>query len=127
MSIHDRVKAVRKALNMSQTAFGEKLGVGIGVIKNIEYANVDPKEPFLTLMCDMLNVNKNWLMNGTGEMFLERDTEDEIADFLAQLMCDDDESIRKRFVLALSKFDGDDWKTVEKFIDAFTQTEKDGE
>lgn len=127
MSIHDRVKAVRKALNMSQTAFGEKLGVGIGVIKNIEYANVDPKEPFLTLMCDMLNVNKNWLMNGTGEMFLERDTEDEIADFLTQLMCDDDESIRKRFVLALSKFDGDDWKTVEKFIDAFTQTEKDGE
>lgn len=127
MSIHDRVKAVRKALNMSQTAFGEKLGVGIGVIKNIEYANVDPKEPFLTLMCDMLNVNKNWLIHGTGEMFLERDTEDEIADFLTQLMCDDDESIRKRFVLALSKFDGDDWKTVEKFIDAFTQTEKDGE
>jgi transcriptional regulator with XRE-family HTH domain len=112
---------------MSQTAFGEKLGVGIGVIKNIEYANVDPKEPFLTLMCDMLNVNKNWLIHGTGEMFLERDTEDEIADFLTQLMCDDDESIRKRFVLALSKFDGDDWKTVEKFIDAFTQTEKDGE
>lgn len=127
MSIHDRVKAVRKALNMSQTAFGEKLGVGIGVIKNIEYANVDPKEPFLTLMCDMLNVNKNWLIHGTGEMFLARDTEDEIADFLTQLMCDDDESIRKRFVLALSKFDGDDWKTVEKFIDAFTQTEKDGE
>lgn len=127
MSIHDRVKAVRKALNMSQTAFGEKLGVGIGVIKNIEYANVDPKEPFLTLMCDMLNVNKNWLIHGTGEMFLERDTEDEIADFLTQLMCDDDESIRKRFVLALSKFDGDDWETVEKFIDAFTQTEKDGE
>ena len=127
MSIHDRVKAVRKALNMSQTAFGEKLGVGIGVIKNIEYANVDPKEPFLTLMCDMLNVNKNWLMNGTGEMFLERDAKDEIADFLMQLMCDDDESILKRFVLALSKFDGDDWKTVEKFIDAFTQTEKDVE
>lgn len=127
MSIHDRVKAVRKALNMSQTAFGEKLGVGIGVIKNIEYANVDPKEPFLTLMCDMLNVNKNWLIHGTGEMFLERDAKDEIADFLMQLMCDDDESIRKRFVLALSKFDGDDWKTVEKFIDAFTQTEKDGE
>ena len=127
MSIHDRVKAVRKALDMSQTAFGEKLGVGIGVIKNIEYANVDPKEPFLTLMCEILNVNPDWLMHGTGEMFLERDTEDEIADFLAQLMDDDDESIRKRFILALSKFDGEDWKTVEKFIDAFTQKEKDGE
>ena len=127
MSIHDRVKAVRKQLGLSQTAFGEKLGVGIGVIKNIEYAYVDPKEPFLTLICDVFNVNSDWLMHGTGEMFSERDTEDEIADFLTKIMCDDDESIRKRFILALSKFDGDDWKTVEKFIDSFTNQEKDTE
>ncbi len=127
MSIYDRVKAVRKSLDLSQTAFGERLGVGIGVIKNIEYANVDPKEPFLSLICEVFNVNPDWLMHGTGEMFLERDSGDEIAEFLASIIDDDDESIRKRFILALSKFDGDDWKTVEKFIDSFTQTEKDGE
>ena len=54
MSIHDKVKAVRKKLGLSQTAFGERLGVGIGVIKNIEYAYVDPKEPFLTLLCEVV-------------------------------------------------------------------------
>lgn len=127
MSIHDRVKAVRKSLDLSQTAFGERLGVGIGVIKNIEYANVDPKEPFLTLICEVFNVNPDWLMNGTGEMFIERDSGDEIARLLTSVMLDDDTSIRRRFILALSKFDGDDWATVEKFLDSFTQTEKDGE
>ena len=127
MSIHDRVKAVRKSLDLTQTAFGERLGVGIGVIKNIEYANVDPKEPFLALICEVFNVNPDWLMHGTGEMFLERDSGDEIAEFLSSLLDDDDTSIRKRFILALSKFDGDDWATVEKFLDNFTKTEKDGE
>ena len=127
MPIHDRVKAVRKSLKLSQTAFGERLGVGIGVIKNIEYANVDPKEPFLTLICEVFNVNPDWLMNGTGEMFIERDSGDEIARLLTSVMLDDDTSIRKRFILALSKFDGDDWATVEKFLDNFTQQEKDGE
>lgn len=127
MPIHDRVKAVRKSLKLSQTAFGERLGVGIGVIKNIEYASVDPKEPFLILLCEVFNVNPDWLMHGTGEMFLERDSGDEIAEFLASILDDDDTSIRKRFILALSKFDGDDWATVEKFLDNFTKTEKDGE
>lgn len=127
MPIHDRVKAVRKSLKLSQTAFGERLGVGIGVIKNIEYASVDPKEPFLILLCEVFNVNPDWLMHGTGDMFLERDSGDEIAEFLASILDDDDTSIRKRFILALSKFDGDDWATVEKFLDNFTKTEKDGE
>lgn len=127
MSIHDRVKAVRKSLDLTQTAFGERLGVGIGVIKNIEYANVDPKEPFLTLICDVFKVNPDWLMHGTGEMFIEHDSGDEIARLLTSVMLDDDTSIRKRFILALSKFDGDDWATVEKFLDNFTQNEKDGE
>lgn len=127
MSIHDRVKAVRKTLRLSQTAFGERLGVGIGVIKNIEYAYVDPKEPFLSLLCEVFDVNPDWLMHGTGEMFLERDSGDEINDFLSSIMDDDDKSIRRRFILALSKFDGDDWATVEKFLDSFSKTEKDGE
>lgn len=126
MSIHDRVKAVRKKLNLSQTAFGEKLGTGIGVIKNIEYALVEPKEPFLTLICDVFDVNPDWLLHGEGEMFRAKTNDDEIAEFMADIICDDDESIRKRFIYALSKFSGDDWKVVEKFIESFTETEKDG-
>ena len=127
MPINERIKLLRKTLKLSQTDFGKNLGVSRDVINNIDRSTVEPKPLLLEHICAVYNVNPDWLIHGTGEMFLERDTEDEIADFLTQLMCDDDESIRKRFVLALSKFDGDDWKTVEKFIDAFTQTEKDGE
>lgn len=127
MPINERIKLLRKTLKLSQTDFGKNLGVSRDVINNIDRSTVEPKPLLLEHICSVYNVNPDWLMHGTGEMFLERDTEDEIADFLSQLMDDDDESIRKRFILALSKFDGDDWATVEKFLDAFTQKEKDGE
>lgn len=127
MSINDRIKQLRKSLNLSQTDFGKKLGVSRDVINNLDRSVVDPKPLILEHICSVYNVNPDWLMHGTGEMFLERDSGDEISEFLSSLLDDDDTSIRKRFILALSKFDGDDWATVEKFLDNFTKTEKDGE
>lgn len=127
MSINDRIKQLRKSLNLSQTDFGKKLGVSRDVINNLDRSVVDPKPLILEHICSVYNVNPDWLMHGTGEMFLERDSGDEIAEFLSSILDDDDASIRRRFILALSKFDGDDWATVEKFLDNFTKTEKDGE
>ena len=128
-SINDRIKELRKALHLSQTAFGEKIGLGRGSIKGFDEKTTVPSELTIQLICSVYNVNPDWLMHGDGEMFLDKSVEDELQEFLANVVTDDDESIRKRFVLALSKLDGDDWKTVEKFLDAFAgaQKEKDTE
>lgn len=124
-SINDRIKELRKALHLSQTAFGEKIGLGRGSIKGFDEKTTIPSDLTIQLICSVYNVNPNWLMHGVGEMFLEKTVEDELQEFLANVVTDDDDSIRKRFVLALSKLDGDDWKTVEKFLDAFTGAQKE--
>ena len=125
MGIETRIKEMRRHLDLTQTEFGDSLGVSRDVINSYERGRVTPTQTFIELLCMKYDVNPDWLIHGTGEMFIAPDTDDEIAAFLSQIMCDDDASIRKRFILALSKFDGDDWKTVEKFIDSFTQKEKD--
>ncbi len=125
MGIETRIKEMRKHLNLTQTEFGDSLGVSRDVINSYERGRVTPTQTFVELLCMKYDVNPEWLKHGTGDMFLERDSDDEINDFLSSIMDDDDTSIRKRFILALSKFDGDDWKTVEKFIDSFMQKEKD--
>lgn len=67
--MHNRIKAVREALRLSQREFGEKLGVSRDVISNIEYERVQPKELLLRHMCELYNVNEHWLQTGEGDMF----------------------------------------------------------
>lgn len=78
MEIHERIKELRKNhLKMSQTAFGERLGVSRSVINNIELnalARPDQKLSLYKLICSEFNVNEDWLLNGTGEMFVQPDT-----------------------------------------------------
>ncbi len=69
--MHNRIKAVRKALDLSQREFGERLGVSRDVISNIEYGRVQPRELLLRHICELYNVNENWLRSGEGAMFDE--------------------------------------------------------
>ena len=67
-----RIKYLRKSLNLSQEAFGHKLGVSRSVINNLERGNTMLKEPLQSLFCSTYNVNKHWLTTGKGEMFLPK-------------------------------------------------------
>ncbi len=71
MTSNSRVRELRKTLKLSQTKFGEKLGVSKDVIVNIELERVELKELMLNLICKTYNVNPLWLSEGKGEMFFE--------------------------------------------------------
>lgn len=88
--VNDRVYSLRKHLGLSQTAFGQALGVGIGVIKNIEYKLTEPKPDFLSLVCKVYNVDPYWLETGEGEMFLEKDDLESLLDFAKAMHTDKD-------------------------------------
>lgn len=89
MEISDRIKVLRKELNMSRRIFGEKLGVSESVIVNIEYDRLrrpDQKEPLYMLICEKFNVNEDWLRTGEGEMFEQIPEKDEVADIVSDLL-----------------------------------------
>ncbi len=67
--INQRFRNLRKSLGLSQTEFGKKLGVTRSVILNIELNKVVPKDVFVHHTCEVLNVNREWLVNGAGEIF----------------------------------------------------------
>lgn len=75
MEMHDRIRILRKeCLHLSQTEFGNRLGVSRSVIKNIELnvlARPDQKLSLIKLMCKEFNVNEDWLLNGNEPMFVE--------------------------------------------------------
>lgn len=75
MEMHERIKELRKEyLHLSQTEFGERLGVSRSVINNIErnaLARPDQKLSLIKLMCSVFDVNEEWVVNGTEPMFVE--------------------------------------------------------
>lgn len=75
MEMHERIKELRKNyLHLSQTEFGERLGVSRSVINNIErnaLARPDQKLSLIKLMCSVFDVNEAWLLDGTEPMFIQ--------------------------------------------------------
>lgn len=66
----ERLKFLRKSLGLTQTEFAKKLGMTMQGIQKWEYGTVEIKTSSIMLICSTFNVNPDWLLNGTGEMFI---------------------------------------------------------
>ena len=72
MDISERIQEVRKNLKLTQTEFGNALGVSRDVINNIEndrLANPSQKTSLYKLICREFNISEQWLFSGEGSMF----------------------------------------------------------
>ncbi len=123
METFERVKELRKKhLKLSQTAFGEKLGVSRSVINNIELnalAKPEQKLPLLKLICEKFNVNEDWLLNGTGEMLKSTATEEDYIAMIDKIMDGENETAKSLFK-AFAKFDMQDWVALQRMIDKYS-------
>ena len=69
MNIGDRIKKIRKSLDLTQEAFASRIGSVQNTITGYESGRRNPSAPVISLICKEFNVNEEWLRNGTGEMF----------------------------------------------------------
>ena len=110
MELHERIKELRKDhLKLSQTEFGERLGVSRSVINNIErnvLARPDQKLSLLKLICSTFNVNEEWLLNGVEPMFVQPSA------FSLDNLADQASPIELEFIKAYFELDPNIRKTV---------------
>lgn len=67
--IMERIKELRKTLNLSQDAFGKKLGVTGTAVSRIEKGERSLTEQMALSICREFRVNYFWLTEGKGEIF----------------------------------------------------------
>ena len=82
MNIGDRIKKVRRDLNMTQAEFASRIGSVQNTVTGYESGRRNPSAPVIALICKEFNVNEEWLRNGEGEMFnpAPSDVLDQLAD-----------------------------------------------
>lgn len=69
MSIGNRLKRLRKELDLTQEAFASRIGSVQNTITGYENDRRNPSAPVISLICREFNVNEEWLRTGEGEMF----------------------------------------------------------
>lgn len=111
--MNEQIKELRKLLGLSQEEFGKKLGVTRGAITNIELNKTEPKPLFVDLICEVFDVNKEWIEEGKGAPFKELTLEEEIAGFVGNLLKDKSDSFKKRYIGMLCKMDEAGWEALE--------------
>lgn len=112
--MNERVKQLRKALDLTLEKFGEKLGVKKSAISLIENGERNLTDQMVKSICREFDVNEEWLRNGTGSMFIERTRDEEIAKFIGTIQSVEDDSFMKKFISMLAKLDESEWVLLEK-------------
>lgn len=65
----ERIKKLRKALNMTQEEFSKRIGIKRNTLANYEIGRNEPIDGIIFSICREFNVNEKWLRNGDGDMF----------------------------------------------------------
>lgn len=112
----DRIKQIRKSLNLSQAEFGSRVKLSQNYIWMIEKGDRIPADRTISDICREFGVNEVWIRTGEGEPFQEETRQEQIMRFAAQTVKGSDE-FRKAFVSMLAKMDADDWENLEKLFD----------
>lgn len=69
MTIGERLKLARKLKHMTQDELAKQIGTSRGVITNIELEKVkEPQFPVVNVICDVLDINTDWLLQESGPM-----------------------------------------------------------
>lgn len=112
--MNERVKELRKFLGLSGEKFGERIRVAKSTISNIENGNRSVTEQQIKLICTEFNVSEEWLRNGVGDMFLPADRNTDIAKLTKQLLNEESDSFKNRFVSMLANLTIEEWKFLER-------------
>lgn len=67
--MNERIKRLRKELDLTQQEFADRISIKRGAVANYEIGRNIPSDSVINLICREFNVNEAWLRTGTGEMF----------------------------------------------------------
>lgn len=122
---NNRVREIRKALNLTMEKFGEPLGVKKSAISNIENGSRGLTEQMIISICREYNVNEEWLRTGSGEMFVPLTRDEQIEVFMGEVLRDEPGDFRRRLISVLSRLTESEWELLEKKLKEIAGTDEE--
>lgn len=113
MTLGERIKKVRKSLDLTQQKFASQIGTTQNNIASYEIGRREPSAAAVNNICKTFNVSETWLRTGDGEMFIKRTRNDELTTFVNELLSEETPDFRRRLVTALARLKPEQWDALE--------------
>lgn len=115
VEIHGRIKFLRENLGLTQKTFAEKVSVSRSTISTIESGGSKPGARLISDICTKFSVNKEWLVNGDGDMLIKNFQDVELA-YLLGKFSSENSSFKKKFISTILTMTDDELKIIENLI-----------
>lgn len=69
MDIGNRIKKIRKELDLTQAEFAARIGSVQNTVTGYENGRRNPSAPVISLICREFDIREEWLRTGEGKMF----------------------------------------------------------
>ena len=118
MSIGERIRQLRRGLDLTQKEFGEKINLKSNSIALIEGGR-NTSDQTIFAICREFSVNEQWLRTGEGDMFLPKSRNEELLAFVEQLAGSDSNDIRLKIATIMARLSSEDWEAVNRIANEF--------
>lgn len=122
MTQGERIKEVRKALDLTLEKFGEKIGMKKNSVSQLENGKNSVTEQVVKSICREFSVDYIWLTTGDGEMFI--DSDDDFTERIDRIMAGENDT-RKNLFKALLNASDDDIEALDRIIDLYNEIKKE--
>lgn len=124
MTQGERVKEVRKTLNLTLEKFGERIGLKKNTMSAIETGRNALTDANIKAICREFSVDYIWLTTGEGEMFV--DSDDDFIEKIDRIMAGENDA-RKSMVKILVDASDDDIQTFDRLVNQYISLRNGGE
>lgn len=109
----ERISSLLSALAIKQATFAERLNLSQSYVSRIIAGEKIPSDRVILDICAKFDVNETWLRTGQGEMFLPKTRDEEIAEFMGDVMSGASDDFRRRFIAVLARLSPREWEILE--------------
>lgn len=115
MAFGERLRKLRRALDLTQQEFADRIGVKRNTVATYEIGRSVPVDAVFSLICREFSVNETWLRTGEGEMFVELPENEVLAAQIQAFLQGGSDSFRERLVSLLLRLPPEHWKVLERY------------
>ena len=112
--MNERIKELRKRLNLTQQEFADRLSIKRGAVANYEVGRNTPSDSVIALICREFNVSERWLREGDGEMFIPQDDAAELMMLAGRFLGSEPTEFQQRFARMILSLPPEGWELLER-------------